>query len=349
MSLQIDRGLFKFDFIDCHAILGVPVDADAKEVRKQYLKIARRLHPDSCKSHNDAEKKIANELLTKLVNPANEQLSRSNRDYLVTLRGMGQRLAAEGGKVSVSSPTAKQLVQAGANLDNVYKSTLKNLALKQYESLDQVLDKTAEISELNMVYLMVKGKTIKTSVATKSTTATPATTATVKTPTPTDTGKTHTATGAGKPPITPTSAKSAPKTTTGAANAGASASQEVSRVDAYIRRAEGYIAKKNFAGGVLELKEALKLEPTNSKCHSLLGLAYLKQNQVSMARVHINQALQLNPNDENALQAKKMIERLTGQTGAGGQPKDGSKSPGKSSGQSGSGGLFGGLFGGKKK
>ena len=74
MSFQIDRGLFKFDFTDYHAVLGVSVDADVKEVRKQYLKIARLLHPDSSKSNDEAEKQQANMLLTKLVNPAYEQL-----------------------------------------------------------------------------------------------------------------------------------------------------------------------------------------------------------------------------------------------------------------------------------
>jgi hypothetical protein len=41
MSFQIERGLFKFDFTDHHAVLGIPVNADVKEVRKRYLKIAR--------------------------------------------------------------------------------------------------------------------------------------------------------------------------------------------------------------------------------------------------------------------------------------------------------------------
>ena len=343
MSFEIERGLFKFDFIDHHAVLGVPIDADAKEVRKQYLKIARRLHPDSCKSESDAEKKTANELLTKLVNPAYEQLSRSNRDYLVTLRGMGQRLAGEGGKVSVSSAAAKQLVQSGANLDNVYKTSLKTLASKQYESLGQALDKIAEISELNMVYLMIKGKTVKSGVGKP---AIGTGTSSGRSPdTATGAAKTGTGTGTGKPPTETSPGRSATGTTASGSAAGSSASHEVSRVDGYIRRAEGYMVKNNFAGAVLELREALKLEQTNSKCHSLLGMAYLKQNQVSMARVHINKAVELNPNDETTLQGKQMLDRLTG---TGGQSKDSSKSQGKSSGQSGSGGLFG-LFPGKKK
>lgn len=323
MSFQIERGLFKLDFIDHHAILGIPVTTDEKEVRKRYLKIARRLHPDSCKADNDNEKKQANELLTKLVNPAYEQLSRSNREYLVSLGHLGKRLAAERGKISIASQSAKQLAQAGANLDNAYKSTVQNLASKQYESLDQVLEKIAEMSELNMVYLMIKeGKGITKSASSSD-----------KQPVG----------GAGDPQkdMSPRPDPH-PVPTTGE--------------QAYIRRAQGYIEKNNFAGAVLELREALKLQPNSPICHSLLGFAYLKQNQVTMAKVHVNKALQLNPKDERALKCKQHIDRLAQQAGAGGgkqttssSPQSSQSKPSNKSDKSEGGGLFGGLFGGKKK
>ncbi|NTW21864.1 MAG: molecular chaperone DnaJ, partial [Nostocales cyanobacterium W4_Combined_metabat2_030] len=41
MLLKIDGGLFTYDFIDHHAILCVPVDAEFKEIRNRYLHIAR--------------------------------------------------------------------------------------------------------------------------------------------------------------------------------------------------------------------------------------------------------------------------------------------------------------------
>ncbi|NEP13574.1 MAG: tetratricopeptide repeat protein [Symploca sp. SIO2C1] len=156
MPFEIGRGLFRYDFTDHHAILGIPVDADVKSVRKRYLKIARNLHPDSCKAASEAEKKQANELLSKLVNPAYEQLSKDNRDYAISLKHMGKRLAGEKGKVSIASAAAKQLTKAGAGLENVYKSSLQNLASKQYSSVNEALDKIADISELNLVYLMLK-------------------------------------------------------------------------------------------------------------------------------------------------------------------------------------------------
>ena len=49
MLLKIDGGLFIYDFIDHHAILCVPVNAEFPEIRKRYLQIARHLHPDSSK------------------------------------------------------------------------------------------------------------------------------------------------------------------------------------------------------------------------------------------------------------------------------------------------------------
>lgn len=321
MSFKIDRGLFKLDFIDHYAVLGIPANADEKEVRKRYLKIARRLHPDSCKAESAADKKLANELLTKLVNPAYEQLSRHNRDYLASLALMGKRLAAERGKFSVGGQAAKQLAQSGLNVDNAYKSAIQNLASKQYESLDQALERIGEISELNMVYLMLKeGRGLTTQPIERESIEVDEKDNIVQPPPP--------------PPPPPE--------------------------DTYIRRAKGFLEKNNFAAAVLELREALKLQPSNSSAHGLLGYAYLKQNQAAMAKVHINKSLQLNPQEEIALKCKQHLEKLTQKSGGGGAsapPKPAQSKPSQSKStqsqpsdkKSGGGGLFGGLFGGNKK
>lgn len=307
MSFQIERGLFKYDFTDHHAVLGMPIGADVKEVRKRYLKIARRLHPDSCKAASDAEKKLASQLLSKLVNPAYEQLSQNNnRDYLVSLGHMGRRLAAEGAKAPLASEAAQQLFRSGgANLDNAYRSLVQKLATTQYDSLNPVLDKIAEISELNMVYLILsKGEILKSGgrveprPVSEDSRKGPATTkdAQRKDLRPTPPG----APGSPGSPI---------------------ADSGLTRAAEYVRRAEGYMSKNNFAAAVLELREALKLDPNNSRCHSLLGAAYLKQNQATMAKVHINKALQLNPKDELAMKGKQYLDKLAQKAGGGTQQK----------------------------
>lgn len=335
MSFNIERGLFKYDFTDHHAILGIPVSADVKEVRKRYLIIARNLHPDSCRAKSEAEKKQASQLLSKLVNPAYEQLSQSNRDYHVSLEHVGRRLAAEGGKVALVSEAAKQLSKSGPNLDNAYKKFLHNLAAKQYDPFDQALDKIGEISELNMVYLMLKGGKIST-------------TASMPTGTATAGGKTSTGgtgtTGGKTSGGTGTTGKSG-ETVSNLPDSG------MSRVSEYIRRAEGYMGKdkNNFAAATLELREALKLDPKNSRCYTLLGIAYLKQKQATMAKVNFKKALELNPNDDTAKKGIRHIEDLV-QKSSGGKPNPQPQQPqNKPSDKQGGGGFLGGLFGGKKK
>jgi curved DNA-binding protein CbpA len=330
MSFNIERGLFKFDFLDHHAVLGIPVNADVKEVRKRYLKIARNLHPDTIKGANEAEKKLANQLLSKLVNPAYEQLSQNNRDYAVNLGHLGRRLAGEKSTIPLTSDAAQKLSQAGLNLDNSYKNLVQNLANKQYDSLDQVLERIAQISELNMVYLMLSGGKIG-----------PGAVANKKQPLGNQAAKAPAAQangGQSSPGNNPNAGqnKGAPLPDSG-----------LSRVAEYINRAEGYMAKRNFAKAVLELREALKLDPKSSRTHTLMGVAYLKQNQATMAKVHINKALQLNPKDELALRGKKHLDGLAQ---AGSKPPAPPKSePSKPSDKPSGGGLFGKMFGGKKK
>ena len=276
MPFQIERGLFKLDFTDHHAVLGVPVDADNREIRKRYLRIAKNLHPDSSSSESKADKQLANDLLSKLVNPAYEKLSneKERTDYAIMLRLMGQKASMH--PVEIHGELAQQL-KTSPDIDQAYKTALQQLAGKQYQSFHQMLELTGEISELNLVYLMRKQGEPEKNPAKKS--------AVSKTKPPT------------KPP--------APATTTTPP-----APPKKSPVEDYYRRAEELIEKGNLAKAILELRDAIKLEPMNSSCHSLLGNIYLRQKQATMAKVHINKALELNPKDEKALEGQKNLEKL---------------------------------------
>lgn len=323
MSFKIKRGLFKFDLTDHHAVLGIPINADTKQARKQYLKIARSLHPDTVKSKSDAEKKQASELLSKLVNPAYEQLSKSasQNEYQLVLSQTGKRLAGERNKPAPESDAAKQLARAGANIDTAYQTAIKQLASSQYKDPAQALSAIAEISELNMVYLMCKQGA---GVGVKST---------------------------AQPSKSSGSPKASPKSPTGspAPSSPQVQPEKASPVDPYVRRAQEYVKKNNYAKAVLELRDAIKLEPNNSSCHAMLGMTYLRQNQVTMAKVHINKALASNPEEPLALQGKKALDRITGQATTTGNKSSAAASQGKSSQQQSKKGLFGGMFGGKKK
>ncbi|AKG20124.1 J domain-containing protein [Calothrix sp. 336/3] len=320
MSSKLERGLFKYDFIDHHAILCMPVDADAKDVRKRYLKIARRLHPDSNSTATDAEKKLASDLLSKLVNPAYEKLfSDKNRtEYMIVLSQMGKQFTQQSGTVELTTDLARQL--AGTpNIDHAYRTAIAKIAETQFENLGQVIQIINLVSELNLVYLMRS--------AGKSLSAPP--------PPPPNPGVTSGNTGGTRTPSAPPPPP-APK--------------EDTAVVMYIRRAEELISKNQFIPARVELQDALKLSPNNSRCHSLIGVVYLKQNQTTMAKVHFDRALQLDPQDPMALDGKRKLEKILGQKSGNAKPATATASTGaKSADKSGGSGLFGGLFGGKKK
>lgn len=322
MSFQIDRGLFRADFTDHHAILGVSVDAEIKDIRKRYLKIARQLHPDSAARSGPEEQKQAGEFLSKMVNPAWERLSqeKERNDYLIILKLKGQAAGQHSG-APIASEVAKQLMTA-ANLEHDYHTSLSALATKQYEHLDQTLELTAQISELNLVYLMrkeAKGE-LKINEPPKPFT-----------------------TGSGEAPATSRSAPAAPPPPP---------APRLTLEDQYYRRAEDLVRRDNFSRAVLELRDALKINPRSSQCHSLLGFVYFKQNQSTMARIHFNKALETDPNNDMAVKGLKALERTAPAPAKGAAPKGASNpttgtKPNKPNDKSSGGGFFG-LFGKKK-
>ncbi|NJN12149.1 MAG: J domain-containing protein [Richelia sp. RM2_1_2] len=315
MSFQIERGLFKYDLVDHHAVLCVRLDADVAEIRKRYLQIARSLHPDSCSAANDKEKQLASQLLSKLVNPAYEHLyhDKSRAEYNAVLTQMAKHLAKEFSCADLTTDNAKQLANT-PNFESAYRSVVSQIAKVQYNSLIQVLDAIAQISELNLVYLMRSADKPSSTISSTNTASQ---------------AKSNPGNGT---PSQPPQPKEDPVFT------------------GYMRRAQELIIKNQLSKARVELQDALKLQPNNSQCHSLIGTIYLKQNQIKMAKIHFDRALQLDPKDQTALEAKTKIDKALGKTPVTSTTKKNpvSAAAGKSP-KPDSGGLFGGLFGGKKK
>ncbi|MBD2353272.1 J domain-containing protein [Tolypothrix sp. FACHB-123] len=321
MALRIDRGLFKYDFIDHHAVLCVPVDADVKELRKRYLTIARRLHPDANIAASAGEKQVAGEFLAKLVNPAYEKLSaeRTRAEYMIVLSQMGKRLVQESSSVELHTDLARELVNAPeSNVNQLYKAAIAHIAKTQYDSLPQAPQVIAEISELNLVYLMRSANKL---LAAQPSLVQPTNNSTPPQPTP------------------------APNSTV---TAQAATACEDSMLESYIRRAQSLMDKNQLSQAQIELQDALKLEPKNSRCHSLIALVYLKQNRLKMAKIHFDNALKLDPNDKTSLEWKPKLDKALGLQSGGAKGTPSTNNSGKQSDKSG-GGLFGSLFGGKKK
>ncbi|MEG4347103.1 tetratricopeptide repeat protein [Microcoleus sp. A003_D6] len=314
MSFEMTKGLFKYDFTDQHAILGVPLDAEYSEIRKRYTKIARRLHSDTCSFEDQADKDWANQFLSKVVNPAYNKFSKESdrKEYSLLLAAIGKRVLKEQAKMQIESEAAKQLATA-KDLEEAYKTAVSKLALKQYESVAETQDAIAQISELNMVYLLRKERLGGVGVAAGSS---------AKAATPTSTEKKaaekkaaeKTATVNPTPPPPPVEPPD-------------------SQTEAYCRRAQGFMDSKNYAKASLELREALKRAPKHSKAHAMLAMCYFEQNQATMAKLEMNKALASNPEEPTALEVKKKLEQ------AAAKAKKGEEKPG----------FFASLFGGKKK
>jgi tetratricopeptide (TPR) repeat protein len=305
MSFQLDRGLFQYDFTDRHAILGVSVNAEEVDIRERYQTVARLLHPDCAQWKTDAERQMAVRLFSRLITHAYGQLSRQSQlqEQIIMLELMGKRLLEEGNQVQIVDPLCQQLYQSGADFEQVYDRLLKQMVSQQYTQLNQSEQTINQISELNMVYLLRRQL--------QSVRSTPPTAATGGKSTPT-------------------------KETTPAAS---SELAKPSPTEGALRRAEDYMSKKNWTKAVPEIKEVISAEPNNARAHTLLGLVYLNQQQMTMAKISINKALQLAPKDPQVIQAKQEFDRLSNPKTNGSSGKNAPKKPSE--------GMFSGLFGKK--
>ncbi|MCC5898457.1 MAG: DnaJ domain-containing protein [Phormidium sp. BM_Day4_Bin.17] len=318
-SFDFNRGLFTLDFSDHHAILGVTLDAEAKAIRKRYLKIARCLHPDVCQADN---RELAQSILSKLVNPAYSKFSneREASDYTILLRMLAKRLQQEYSSIELQSEIAKSLMET-ANYEALYQKAVSELAQQQYQDLNRMEHYVGELSELNLVYLYRREQQNK-----------------------------GWAQSSKRPSSSPAAPPAPPRASTN------------TFVEQYLQRARSLMEQKNFAHARKELQDALKLEPENSRCHGLMALVYLKQEEVqpskvnlTMANSHTTKALKLDPKEPVALEARKTLTRMMARpTTAQTKPKtkppkksDKTKTKSKKS-DKGGGGLFG-LFGNNKK
>jgi curved DNA-binding protein CbpA len=304
-------------FSDPYAILGVAVTADERRISKRYRQVAKRLHPDQQMGAEEADREFTNSVLTRLVNPAYQRLKqdKGRAEVLATLRFKVRRLTREN-KLTTQVAQSKQLLHVDeAEVDLFYEKALTELSDEQYSSTEHFASQTDAIAELNLVYLRRKmGDPVIREKRTglMSATSQPA-----------------------APPNSVTTQQSASPT------------PEKTQVDygqRHVARAKTYIASKSYAEAVQELRDAVRIEPTNSNYHTMLGQAYLLQKMNGMAKVHIRQALKLDPQNRIAQKYAKQLEitmptPTTANNGHANTNGHG-KSPAKSSGQGKKGGLF---------
>lgn len=102
---DLKGGLFKYEVKDYYAILGLPISASPKDIRLRYLKLAYQLHPDTNQAETRENREKASTILSKLVNPAYENL------YKDKLRKECQLIFSE---ISMRlAPMAKEMTLSG--------------------------------------------------------------------------------------------------------------------------------------------------------------------------------------------------------------------------------------------
>ena len=327
--------------IDHHAVLGFSLAAETKQVRKRYLKVARKLHPDSLREASEEERQLASELLSKQVNPAYEVLSqeKSAKEHKILLKMKQKQLSANRSLVALTSDVAKALLTEN-DLEASYTQSHEKLTATQFSDLTKVDNIIGQISELNAVYLMRKQQG-DTTAGTTAAQAQPSG------------GTTAGSANGSNNEGSATAASGAVQRTT------PKPSHRATIIQSYLKRAKEFESQRDYSRGILELREAIASHPKNAACHAYLSSLYLKSGQATLAKIHAKQALVFDPENETArtvqsslgTQANKTAGKTANKTAgkATNAKKQAANSKGKANGSKKGGGLLSGLFGGKKR
>lgn len=259
-------------FSDPFAVLGIAVTADERRVQKRYRMVAMRLHPDRFVQADQETNDLTSKLLARLVNPAYEKLrqDKERQENLALLRLKVRSLTKEG-PLAPQSEIARRLIACPvANVDVFYEQAVVQLADTQFNPYENFAVSTAQLAELNLVYLQLKMGNLAGGIKEKRTGIIAANKAKPIQFVP--------------PTVDPQIAAE-------------------SYDERHYRRAKEYAKKGAWSQVVQELRDAIKIKTDKSEYHSLLGVAYLylEKPLPGMAKVHIKRALELNPQDVHGL------------------------------------------------
>jgi curved DNA-binding protein CbpA len=255
-------------FSDPYAVLGLSVAADERRMLKRYHAIAKILHPDRFTLTEESHDEMANQILSRLVNPAYQRLKqeKGRSEVIAMLRFRARRLSQDQPLLPQSAIARRMMEMPPQDVEVFYEQSIGQLAQLQFDPLYQFEPITQQIVEVNLLYLHLKmGEPM---IREKRTGIVSATRAVPE-------------------QFTPAAAE-----TVQMAN---------SYAQRHYQRAQQYAKHANWLQAVAELRDAIRLEPEKSDYHSLLAEVYFHQNLRGMAKVHFRQALKFNPEDPLAL------------------------------------------------
>jgi tetratricopeptide (TPR) repeat protein len=288
---RINRGLARYE-TDHFAILGVPLTADSRGIRRGYLQAAKALHPDRFVGDPIAAER-ANLLFARLVSPANEMLAkdRERGEYEAVIKMRIKRLLdAPPPDLWPYGEAVKGLAES-ANWQEEYVKRVHKLSTEQYTSMEGILPKTEQLSELNLAYLLLKANY-------KGIPASPLTTST-------------SSTAGGIPVRLPSSPPVAPPTRPPVQPAPTPPpAPQLSPSETRFIQALDMIERKQYRDAVQYLNFAISAEPTVARYYLHRGIAHLKQGNTGMARADFLQVTRLEPtNVELMLEVRRWMQQ----------------------------------------
>lgn len=289
---RLNRGLARYE-TDHFAILGVPLTADSKGIRRGYLQAAKALHPDRFVGDPEGAER-ANILFAKLVNPANEVLTkeRERGEYETVLKMRIKRLLETPPPDLWPSGEAVKGLAEHPHWQEEYVRRVEKLAKEQYSSMETLLEKTEQLSELNLAYLLLKAgyQGIPTASPRRTTLGgipvPPPTSSPVAPPT--------------RPPVQPVpTPPPAPK---------------LSPAETRFIQALDMIERKQYRDAVQYLNFAISAEPNVARYYLHRGIAHLKQGNAGMAKADFLQVSRLEPaNAELMAEVRRWLQQVTTQ------------------------------------
>ncbi|KAM3114277.1 J domain-containing protein [Phormidesmis sp. 146-33] len=255
---------------DPFAVLGVSVLAEDVRVSKRYRSVAKILRPDISVATDPETGELIERLFGRLVNPAYEKIRQEKgRAETLALMRLKVRQMVRDQSPAPQSELARELSRKSLQeADIFYEQAIANLSERQYQPLENFQNITQQLNELNLAYLKLKMGGENIFIGEKRTGIT---------------------------------TNSVEVRNSQASSNSSNIRSQLDYADLHYKRAQEYMNKNAWPKAIAELKDALRMEPNKSNYHSLIGLAYMRQNITpSAAKPHFRRALQLNPDDQIA-------------------------------------------------
>ncbi len=312
LSPKVTTGLAKYGD-DYHAILGAPINADERQVRRAYLKVAKALHPDGF-AGREAERELAAWLFSKLISPANEVMSRDRErtEYLTILKLRTKQLLTVPANEIWPKTAAAQTLIGQANLDAVYADAVYELATGIYQNLPTALERIGELSQLNLAYLLLSNN-FKPPVAPPKTPSKVTPSRPTSPPIANARSTTRYNPAQPPPPQPETVSSSAPAGTTRPATPPPEAPPEPAKPveptpdPGRVRfdQAMAMMERKNYREAIQFLNFAISADPQKSDYYLQRGIAHQETGNLPLARPDFQRAITLDPDNVEAQQRLK--------------------------------------------